>query len=346
MKVVDQIAHAKLAAASPLRDVTREDFVLQRIRALATELGLDAARCEQLFRDIMEMSVARQERLMNALPQLPLRVSFLGEEGSWSHLAARKRYAGRPQGALLTGLASFSEIVDAVLSGTADVGLMPIENTTAGSINETYDLLAERPVFITAEVVNPIEHKLLGLPGASRDQLRLVLSHPQALKQSEAFLRGMPQVKTRADLDTSTAAKRVRDGGDITVGAIGSEEAARRYGLEVLSEISIPGGNFTRFVELSRAPLAYHSDQKWKSSLLVTLNDEPGALAQVLRVFAERSINLFKLESRPLPQAPFRYRFYVDIDGHAESQNVAAAIRAATTAGANVRVLGSYPPAG
>src|SRR5262245_5599690 len=143
MGLADGIASAKLEQASPLRDRPREEHVLQRVRHLAVELGIDAHEIERLYRLILEMSVARQQGYLASLDTLPLRIAYQGVEGSNSHLAAQRRYAGRPGGALLAGYETFRGAADAVRDGQADVALLPIENSTAGSINETYDLLSE-----------------------------------------------------------------------------------------------------------------------------------------------------------------------------------------------------------
>src|SRR5215470_7891439 len=166
LKIVEDVAAAKLTAASPFRDREREDLLLQRLRGLAVAAGLDAHQIERLYRVVMDMSVAHQEATVRNRSDAPLRIAYQGVEGSYSHLAAQRRYAGRIGGALLSGCDSFRAAVDAVASGAADLALLPIENTTAGSINETYDLLTAGALHITGEVVSAIEHCLLALPGA------------------------------------------------------------------------------------------------------------------------------------------------------------------------------------
>src|SRR5690348_1579156 len=152
LRIVEEVALAKLEAASPFRDREREERLLLRLREHATEAGLDAHQVERLYRVIMDMSVAHQEATVRNRPDAPLRVCYQGVEGSFSHLAAQRRYGGRAGGALLTGFDSFRQAADAVLHGAADLALLPIENTTAGSINEVYDLLADGKLHITGEV--------------------------------------------------------------------------------------------------------------------------------------------------------------------------------------------------
>ncbi len=194
LRIVEEVALAKLEAASPFRDRDREERLLLRLREHATAAGLDAHAVERIYRVVMDMSVAHQEAHVRARIDAPLRIAYQGVEGSYSHLAAQRRYGGRDGGALLVGDDSFRAAGDAVISGAADLALLPIENTTAGSINETYDLLSAGALHITGEVVSAIEHCLLALPGVPFEELRIVSSHPQALAQCQAFFGLHPQL--------------------------------------------------------------------------------------------------------------------------------------------------------
>src|SRR3954447_23206176 len=211
MDLVEEVAAAKLQTASPFRDPLREDQVFQRVRHAAVERGLDPHEVERLYRVLLEMSVAHQQAHVRSLAAAPLRVAYQGVEGSYSHLTAQRRYAGLAEGVLLEGFETFRGAVEAVRGGTADRALLPIENTTAGSINEVYDLLAEGGLTITAEVVSRIEHCLLGLPGARVEDLRTVLSHPQGLLQCEDFLRVSPWIRPQTEFDTAGSARKVRE---------------------------------------------------------------------------------------------------------------------------------------
>ena len=346
MSFAEQVAATKVRAAFPFRDEAREEQVLQRVRHAAVEQGLDAHEVERLYRVMLDMSVAHQRAHVRSLDTTPLRVSYQGVEGSYSHLTAQRRYAGTPEGVLLEGFETFREAADAVREGRADRALLPIENTTAGSINETYDVLAEGGLTITAEAVSHIEHCLLGLPGARVEDLRLVLSHPQGLLQCQDFLRAAPWIRTQAEFDTAGSARKVRERGDPTVAAIAAESAARVYGLEVLRRgIQSQAGNYTRFVELAREPVPFPPDAPAKTALMVSTPHRPGALAEVLGVFSRRGVNLAKLESRPIPGSPFQYRFYLDLDGHAVREPVRGALEEVEPLTVELRVLGSFPAA-
>jgi chorismate mutase/prephenate dehydratase len=247
---------------------------------------------------------------------------------------------------LLAGHDSFRAAAETVIHGAADLALLPIENTTAGSINETYDLLAEGKLCITGEVVRSIEHCLLALPGTTIDELRVVISHPQALAQCPAFFAAHPHLVARPEIDTAGAARRVADARDRSLGAIASAQAAQRYGLAVLAEgIQSVTGNATRFVEVALRPAPLGEDIAAKTSLLLVLADRPGALGDILMRFAARGLSLTKLESRPIPQAPFTYRFYVDVLGHAHGAPFQAALDEIRPLTTELRLLGTYPAA-
>ena len=344
MELVDRVAHAKLHAAYPFRDQQREDVVLQRVRGLAVELGLDPHGVERLYRRIMEMSISRQQALMQTLDTLPLRVAYQGVEGSYSHLTAQRRYGGRKGGALLTGFGTVKEAVDVLRRGEADVTLLPIENSTAGSINETYDELAEGGLSINAEEISRVEHCLLGLPGTRLDELRTVISHPQALAQCAGFLRTLPKAFPKAEFDTAGAAAKVKAGEDASVAAIASESAAKLLGLEVLAKsIQDLAGNSTRFVEISLESAPCPADTPCKTSLLMALDHSAGALGEVLMELGRRKIQLAKLESRPMITDPWKYRFYVDVEVHADDASMVAALETIRPLTRELRILGTYP---
>ncbi len=346
LEIVEHVAAAKLANASPLRDHEREQQLVLRLRSHATAAGLDPHHIESLYRIIMDMSVAHQEATMRRRTDAPLRIAYQGVEGSYSHLAAQLRYAGRDGGALLAGHESFSAAANAVRDGRADLALLPIENTTAGSINETYDLLAGGALQITGEVVRAIEHCLLARPGVTVEQLRTIISHPQALAQCHDFFVHHPHLTAQPEFDTAGAAQRVRDGSDPSLGAIASAAAATRYGLVVLATgIQSAAGNSTRFVEVSLRPAPIAAGAVVKTSLVFVLAERPGALSEVLSHFAQRNLSLTKIESRPIPAAPFTYRFYADVLGHAAGAPFARALQALAAITTELHVLGTYPVA-
>ena len=345
MDLAEDVARAKLATASPIRDQRREDLLLVRIRSAALARGLDPHEVERLYRLIMEMSVARQHAWVSGLEEAPLRVAYPGMEGSYSHLMAHKRYAGREGGVFLTGFDTPRMAVDALRGGEVDLALLPIENTTAGAMFETYDAIAEEGVTLTSEMVDQVQHRLLGLPGAKLAALHTVRSHPQALTQCEAFLREhLPHARLLPELDTGGAAQRVREANDPGVAALASDAAAQRFGLEVLvRDLQDRTGDYTRFVEVARAARPLPADVPCITSLMMVLENKPGTLSKALLALAERGVNLARLESRPLPGAPWSYRFFLDLEGHAASAPIEAVLRDLRPFTQSMRLLGTYP---
>lgn len=346
MELVESVAATKIKAAFPFRDHAREELVLRRVREAAVGLGLDAHAMERLYRLIMEMSISHQQAHVQALEDVPLRVAYQGVEGSYSHLTSQRRYAERPGGVLLTGFPSVRAATEQVRSGAADYALLPIENSTAGSIDETYDELADGGLSITAEVISAVEHCLVALPGATLEGIRQVMSHPQALMQCEEFLKRLPGASGVAEFDTAGAARKVKESGDLAQAAIASESAARMLGLQVLAKgIQTQEGNATRFVEVAIEASPCPADEPCKTSLVLSLGHGAGVLGEVLIQFGRRNIPLSKLESRPIPRDPWKYRFYLDVETHCDSSKMVEALDKIRPLVAEVRILGTYPRA-
>lgn len=268
-----------------------------------------------------------------------MRVALQGERGAFSEAAAIDHFG--PIDPL--PCRALSDVFDAVERGQADRGMVPVENSQAGSINETYDLLVRRGLHIVGERNHRIEHCLLVLPGDSLETIRTVCSHPQALAQCDAFLArgGWETVPT---YDTAGSAKLVAAERRTGVAAIASRHAAQIYGLEILAAgIETSPINYTRFLALALAP-APRTDRA-KTSVVFTTANVPGALYRALGAFAARNINLTKLESRPRRDRPWEYLFYVDFEAHQDSPEGRAALADLGGATAFLRVLGSYPRA-
>jgi chorismate mutase / prephenate dehydratase len=346
MSGVEQIAQTKIQSAFPFRDREREEQVFQRVRHKAVELGLDAHGVEKLYRQIMEMSIAHQQAHIHALETVPLRVAYQGVEGSYSHLTAQQRFARRKGGVLLTGYPTIRQAVAALREGFADVALLPIENSMAGCINETYDALAEGGLSINAEEISRVEHCLLALPGTAIEDVRKVISHPQALAQCEGFLSRFPWIKAQPEFDTAGSAFKVKEGQDQSLAAIASASAARLFGLEILRRgIEDQAGNATRFVEIALEPVPCPPDAPCKTSMVFAIDHSAGALGQVLLEFGRRGLQLAKIESRPLQTDAWKYRFYLDVEAHGDSEAMSSALEAVKNLTVDLRRLGTYPRA-
>lgn len=273
-----------------------------------------------------------------------LTVGFQGIDGAYSQIATERHFAGKTDQLVTRGYDTFAQLLQAVLDGAIDYAMQPIENTTAGVINDAYDLLARLDLHLVGEAVLKVEHCLAALPGTGLDDIRRVYSHPQALAQSSDFLASLRDCAVLSFTDTAMAMKKVRDDGAPDQAAVASERAASMYGLHVLArDIANQKSNFTRFVVAATQPARFALDVPCKTSLILTIRHERGALVRCLSVLAEHNLSLTKIESRPRPNTPWEYIFYVDFEGNLADPSVAQAIERVREHTLALRILGSYP---
>jgi prephenate dehydratase len=266
-------------------------------------------------------------------------VAYQGEPGAYSEEGALALFPAvehRP-------LPSIRTVFESVEVGRASWGLVPMDNSQAGSINETYDLFLRHGLHLVGETIVRVDHCLLALPGSAIDEVREVVSHPQAIAQCEEFLSAL-EVTVRAEYNTAGAAKRIGDKRLEYVAAIASRRAAELYGLEVLADrIQTYPDNYTRFGALSRDPSPLGDPDK--SSFVFGVGHVAGSLYRCLGAFAERHLNLTKLESRPRPGRPWEYVFYADVDAAAQRPEMIEALAALSEHATFTRLLGTYTAA-
>jgi prephenate dehydratase len=268
-----------------------------------------------------------------------MRVAFQGERGAFSEEAAVKLLGGEVR---LVPLPTFEAAFGAIAKGTADYILAPIENSLAGPVHRSFDLLVESALTIVGEVIIRVEHNLIGPPGGRLEEVAIVESHPVALAQCEEFFSARPFLKRIATDDTAGSVREIVQAGDRTRAAIASKRAAEIYGGQILREhLEDDPENYTRFLLL--APATEASPEKAdKLSLVFRLAHLPGALYHALEPFARRNINLMKIESRPVRGLPWQYRFYLDLQATTRDPEVAGALAELEKLAVDVRILGSY----
>ncbi|SRR5579875_2492542 len=273
------------------------------------------------------------------------RVAFQGERGAFSEEAALKLLGDKIQ---LVPRPTFEAAFAAIDEGRADYILAPIENSLAGSVHRSFDLLVESKLSILAEEIIPIAHNLIGVPGAKFEDVAVVESHPVALAQCEKFFSVHPRLKRVATEDTAGSVREVVRAGDKSRAAIAGKLAAKIYGGSILREhLEDNRENYTRFLLLARSPngAEVSPGNANKLSLVFQLDHRPGALFHALEPFARRNVNLMKIESRPVHGQPWQYRFYLDLQASLRDSEVAAALAELETLVVGLRILGSYPAA-
>jgi prephenate dehydratase len=266
-----------------------------------------------------------------------VKVGYQGERGAFSEEAVRTLFPG----SVPVPYRTLRSIFDDVGGGRVSYGVVPLENSQAGSITETYDLLWKGRVSIVGEAVVRVDHALLALPGVRLEDVRVVASHPQALAQCEEFLARL-HAEIVSVYDTAGAAKRIAEERRAGEAAVASPRAAGMYGLAVLARgIQTYPDNRTRFAAISADPAPLGPADK--TSMLFGTRNEPGALHRAIGTLAGRGLNLSKIESRPVGAEPWQYHFYLDVDAGLHEPALAAALEELQTAATFVRVLGSYP---
>lgn len=352
MDVTYKVGQYKVRNHMNVLDESREKEVLAAKAALTDDPALQGD-LTTLFEGIMSISRKQQRRLVQendpwfdryladrAEVRTPLanpRVLYQGEPGAYADEAAALFFG---EDCPREKVRTWEEIFVALNEGRADYGVVPIENSSTGSINPIYDLLARYGAHIVGEVTVKVDHCLMAPKGAALDSVTDVYSHEQGLSQCEEYLKPRSW-EHHAMLNTAAAAKFVAQSGDPTKAAIGSKRAAALYGLDVLAEsINFNDSNYTRFVVVS--PVMEHRDGADKISALFTLPHKSGTLHRIMAVFAVAGLNMMKLESRPVVGRNWEYLFFVDFSGDLQEEGMDGIIRELTQTASGFRVLGNY----
>lgn len=316
--------------SAPFHVPTRERQILDRMASLNPgPFPTEAVR--QIYREIMSACLSLER---------PLRIAFLGPEGTFSHQAVKSQFGHSvqvmPQG-------SIPAVFQSVERGQADYGVVPVENATEGAVDPTLDAFLDSSLRIVAEILLPVDLALLMRQELSLAQVKRVYSHPQPLGQSQRWLASnLPGAVTVVASSTTEAARMARE--DAEGAAVASELAAQLFDLKVAaSSIQDLGGNATRFWVIGGNPPA--PTGKDRTSLLVTVKDEPGVLLHLLEPMARRGLNLSRIQSRPTRRKAWEYAFFLDVEGHEQEPAMAEALAELVTASSSVKLLGSYPKA-
>ena len=325
-----QIGREKKAVGKPIVDRVRDQQVMERLKELAAGHGIN----EQDIENIYSMIIRASKRAQG------FDVGFQGEPGAYSQEAAVSFFGPTVEAGPFDTL---EEVFKAVEDGTLPHGIVPVENSQVGSITRCYDLLLDSNVMVSGETLVRVTHCLITNPGVPLEDIKRVYSHPQALGQCQGYLRQL-DVEVIPAYDTAGSVRMIKEEKMLDGAAIASARAAEIYEMNILArEIEDNHNNTTRFFVLSKQDSTPTGDDK--TSIVFMLQHRPGTLYEALRVFAERGINLTKIESRPTRQKPWEYNFYLDFEGHRQDRMIGEALEKLRPLTLFLKVLGSYPRA-
>ena len=333
MQAARVIAEYKKERGLQIYDAKREQAVIEKNAASIKDHDIRSYYV-RFLQDEMAISKRYQEHIISGV-----KIAYSGIEGAYANIAAKKVF---PYGRLIS-FRDFREAYEAVVSGECSCCVLPIENSYAGEVGQVMDLMFQGSLYVNGIYTLHISHHLLGLPGTDSQEIKTVISHPQALAQCAVYIRehGYDTVEYP---NTAKAAKAVRDGGDKSVAAIASAETARLYGLETLDhDINESAENSTRFAVLSRVEnkkVIASGDSRFM--LMFTVKNEAGALAQALNVLSSYGFNMRALRSRPMKDLAWEYYFYIEAEGDETGQNGADMLRHLALHCDMLKVVGHY----
>ena len=350
MGIAKEVAEYKIATGKKILDKERENQKLEAVKAL-THNDFNSHGVEELYKQIMGISRKLQYQLMEekALGRLPfimvnelekkqVRVVYQGVEGAYAQQAM---FAFFGEDVNHFHVERWRDAMDAIAEGMADYAVLPIENSTAGIVNDNYDLLGEYDNYIVGEQIISIQHALLGTPDAKISDIRTVYSHPQGLMQCAKYLDEHRDWQQISVLNTAVAANKVAEEKDKTQAAIASTLAGRQQGLKMLDEgINRSMNNSTRFLIVTNQPI-FCRDAK-KVSICFEVTHESGCLYNVLSHFIFNNLNMCRIESRPIPDRNWEYHFFVDFEGNLNDSAVKNALRGIREEALNLKILGNY----
>ena len=332
MRAAELVCEHKMEYGLPILDQKREDAVIERNSALVDDEILKGYYIDYL-KHLMSVSRAYQYRMQGGL-----KVAYSGVEGAFAHIAAGRIF---PEGNRVS-YSDFKAAYDAVVRGESDVAVLPIENSYAGEVGQTIDLIFSGNLFINGIYELEIHQNLLGVQGATVDDIKKVTSHPQALSQCHDYIK-MRGFEAEEANNTALAAKTVAEANDKTLGAIASMETAEIYGLKVIeANINKSGENTTRFAVLSKVKAT--SPTLSSTVLMFTVKHEAGSLANAISIIGQYGYSMTALRSRPMKKHSWQYYFYVEIEGTTDSENGAKMIEELSKVGEKIKVACRFAP--
>ena len=344
------VVRSKEITQKPLRDIEREKELLQALvnHAESENYQLDPQYVTQIFQRIIEDSVLTQQNYLqdklNAQSDENVSIAFLGMRGSYSNMASRQ-FAKKFQANLVElSCNTFAEVLEKVSQGEAKFGVLPLENTTSGSINEVYDLLQHTDLAVVGELAYPIKHCLLTNGNVDLNEIDTIYTHSQPAQQCSQFLAQLNRVHIKYYESSSHAMQMVARMNKPNVAAIGNEDGGKLYGLtNIQSDIANQPNNLTRFIVVAKEAVKVSPQVQTKTLLLMTTTQQAGALVDALMVFKMHDIRMMKLESRPIYGKPWEEMFYVELEANIHADNMQQALKELESVTSYFKILGCYP---
>ena len=344
------VVRSKEITQKPLRDIEREKELLQALvnHAESENYQLDPQYVTQIFQRIIEDSVLTQQNYLqdklNAQSDENVSIAFLGMRGSYSNMASRQ-FAKKFQANLVElSCNTFAEVFEKISQGEAKFGVLPLENTTSGSINEVYDLLQHTDLAVVGELAYPIKHCLLTNGNVDLNEIDTIYTHSQPAQQCSQFLAQLNRVHIKYYESSSHAMQMVARMNKPNVAAIGNEDGGKLYGLtNIQSDIANQPNNLTRFIVVAKEAVKVSPQVQTKTLLLMTTTQQAGALVDALMVFKMHDIRMMKLESRPIYGKPWEEMFYVELEANIHADNMQQALKELESVTSYFKILGCYP---
>ena len=351
MQLCSDVAKYKIENGKQVLDRKREEEKLQTLGAMASN-SFNQVGVQELFGQIMAMSRKLQYGLLakagqgmetsfqkvSSLPMSRAKVVFQGVEGAYSFTAMQSFFGESIEN---FNVETWRDAMETIKNGEADYAVLPIENSTAGIVADIYDLLVEYHHSIVGEQIIQVDHALMGLPNSTLEDIKTVYSHPQALAQCRKFLLRHPEWKAEPFLNTAMAAKKVKEDNNMTQAAIASPSAAQCFGLQILKpHVFSSQQNATRFIIVGKKEI--YEESAGKISICFEIPHESGSLYNILSHFIYNNLNMTKIESRPIPERSWEYRFFVDFEGRLEDTGVINALRGIKEEATSMKILGTY----
>ncbi len=342
------VAQTKVDSVKNVRDTQREEELLIDLIQRGHKLGLDAHYITKLYHVIIEDSVLNQQAWLqeriNSQHQSPItRVAFLGGKGSYSYLASHRYFSRRVEEIIEIGCDSFDGIIKTVELGQAEFGLLPIENTSSGSINEVYDVLQHTSLSIVGELIQPVKHCLLTINGSDVSDIKTIYCHAQPYQQCSKFLTTLKNVKYQFCDSTAAAMLAVQLSKDSSCAVIGSTEGGSLYELvSSAANIANQQENHSRFIVVARKSVDVAVQIPAKTTFIMSTHQQSGALVDALLILKQHNINMCKLESRPIQGNPWEEMFYIDVQANIHSEDMQLALKELNEIAKQIKILGCY----